>query len=74
MNFEIRYNFSNFQNVISNNPPPASVIMTHCVRKSICESPLKEMMKNFISILEKTDHWNVLLFKEETTTQAFLKL
>ena len=33
-------NFSHFQNVISNNSPPASVIMAHCVRKSIFDSPL----------------------------------
>ena len=33
-------NFSHFQNVLSN-PPPFSSVMTHCVRKSICDSPLK---------------------------------
>ena len=32
-------NFPHFQNVTSNNPPPASVITTHCVRKSIFDSP-----------------------------------
>ena len=32
--------FPEFQNVISDIPPPASVIMTHCVRKSIFDSPL----------------------------------
>ena len=33
-------NFSKFQCVISHSPPPPSVIMTLCVRKSICDSPL----------------------------------
>ena len=33
-------NFSEFQNVISDSPPTLSVIMTHCVRKSICDAPL----------------------------------
>ena len=36
-------NFSEFQNVISDNPPPRplppNVIITHCVRKQICDSP-----------------------------------
>ena len=33
-------NFSEFQTVIGDSPPPASVNMIHCVLKSICESPL----------------------------------
>ena len=38
-------NFSEFQNVISDSRPappssPSSVIMTHCVRDSICDSPI----------------------------------
>ena len=33
-------NFSEFQNFISDIPPRPSVIMAHCVRKSICDSPL----------------------------------
>ena len=35
-------NFSEFQNDISDRPPPptTSVIMTHCVQKSTCDSPL----------------------------------
>ena len=33
-------NFSHFQNVISNNFPPASVFMTHCVRKPIWHSSI----------------------------------
>ena len=33
-------NFFDFQNDISNNPLLESVIMMHCVRKSICSSPL----------------------------------
>ena len=32
-------NFSRFQNFINNNSPPTSVIMTHWVQKSICDSP-----------------------------------
>ena len=32
-------NFSEFQNAISDNPPPPNVIITHRVRKSICDSP-----------------------------------
>ena len=39
-------NFSHYQDIISNKPPPASVIMAHCVRKSIFDSPL-----TFISLL-----------------------
>ena len=35
-----RSKFSEFQNVINYSPPPASVIMTHCVRKSICDTPV----------------------------------
>ena len=31
---------SEFQNIISDRPPTASVIMTHCVQKSICDSLL----------------------------------
>ena len=33
-------NFFEFRNVISFSLPPASVIMIHCVRKWICDSPL----------------------------------
>ena len=33
--------FSEFRKVISDSPPPISVIMTHCVRKSIFYSPLR---------------------------------
>ena len=32
-------NFSEFQNVISDNPPSPSVIATHWLQKSICDSP-----------------------------------
>ena len=48
MNFVVNHNswtlksdnFSFFQNVISNNPPPSRVIIMHCIRKSICDSHL----------------------------------
>ena len=39
-------NFSHFQNVITNNLPPASIIMMQCVQKSICDSPLKKRLKH----------------------------
>ena len=32
--------FSEFQNIISDSNLPANVIMKHCARKSICDSPL----------------------------------
>ena len=56
-------NFSEFQNVINNslpNPNP-SVIMTFCVRKSICDSPL------IIFVL------NDPCFHKSSTFQNFLK-
>ena len=37
--------FSEFQNDISDSPPPSqplSVIMTHCLQKSICDLPLSQ--------------------------------
>ena len=40
MNFKFD-NFSELQNVISDSPPPANVVVTHCVQKSICCSPLR---------------------------------
>ena len=33
-------NCSHFWNAISNNPPTARVIITYCLRKLICDSPL----------------------------------
>ena len=41
-------NLSEFQSVINDSPPPVSVIMTHCVRDSICDSPL-----NFVKSWKK---------------------
>ena len=37
--------FSEFQNVTSDSPPPANVIMMHCVRNSICDSPLTSHLR-----------------------------
>ena len=66
-------NLSHLQNVISNNPlppSPVSIIMTHCVRKAICDSSLKFIyfhLKEFWKILRFIltqfklrfmEHWN----------------
>ena len=60
-------NFSEFQNVMSDSPPPPpfpapspSVIMTHCIRKSICDSPLKGKS---LKIIEETAKFREMILR-----------
>ena len=52
-------NFLHFQNVTSNNPPPASVITTHCARKSIFDSTFYPKIWFFFSQLFQHNHFTI---------------
>ena len=66
-------NFSEFQNVIGDTP---SIITTHCVRKSICDSPIiiNYMYKEFVIRIEDCPSWHLVVQSQQWKTRTDVRL
>ena len=65
--------FFEFQNVISDTP---SIIMTHCVRKSICDSPIiiNCMYKEFLIRSKVCPSWHLVVPSQQWKTRTDVRL